>query len=164
MGTHKALEIPLISTICRSLQRVIQRNIHFIGFLAAIFGIAPGNFAAKISHSGGQSIHFLIAEQTFHRAQTYTVMRGDKVKISRPVLRRWHTHQPALQVQTIASYQGINQQGWQREVIDTMGFVCVAKIGKILGIRDIGFGNDHCVGVDVFNHSAQQANDFVGLR
>tara|TARA_R110002072_G_scaffold142853_5_gene288681 strand:- start:83689 stop:85011 length:1323 start_codon:yes stop_codon:yes gene_type:complete len=167
MSAQVALQVPLVSPFpamryCAG-ECIPQADVDLIGAAGEARGGAPGDQTPGALGGLQQILDFCITQQALCRTQSDAVMGGDKVEIKRAHLCRRHAHQPVFQVAATAGEQRKQQQRWQREIVDAVCFVGVAKIAQVLSFWNIGFGNDQCIGVGLFNQCAQQANDLVSL-
>ncbi len=88
-----------------------------------------------------------IRDQVFGRAQANAIMAGGKVKECTARRGRWHRHDAFADIIAAPAQQRMNDHRGQREIINQMRFVLIAKIRQVFEQRQIGLGDENRIGM-----------------
>jgi len=90
-------------------------------------------------------------------------MGGNKVKVGGAIACRRHAHHPLLKIDAATGHQAVDKEWWQREVVDAVRLISIAKVRQIFAIGNIGFGNNDGVVLSLLYQCAKQAHHLMGL-
>src|SRR5690606_6960456 len=118
--------------------------------VGVVFG---ANLAAVGQGLVGQVLNFGRAQNAFGRAHAQPIVRGDEVEEGGRIGQLLQPGGPLAQGGGVAGVRGVQDQRRQGEVVDQLGFVAaVAKVGDVLGVVHVGFGDEQHVGGDRVQH------------
>ena len=90
-------------------------------------------------------------------------MRGEKIEVAGPHQGRWHAHAPAPQNAGIREKQRVEDQWWQRKIINPVGLIAITEIAQILLIWQVGLGDDDSLIIINIGDVADKLNDCMCL-
>ncbi len=110
-----------------------------------------------------QAFDILIRNQVFGRAQADAIVAGGEVKEGTARRRRWHCHDAFADKIASSTQQRMNDHRRQREVINQVRFVLIAKVGQVFEQRQVGFGNEQHIRMHRITRQTHRLDQFVGL-